>query len=241
MKRLSISLMLIISLFISCKSSQTKTQLISENKTLKERIEKLKSFESINPEASVELEKMNVVYRGISNPIYITKPNALSFEAKAPGLSKKDRLGSYSMNPGSGNTVGIEIISKLKNGDSLVETKILRIKDIEAPIGTINKLGCDSMCELKLRKEELTDAIIGVKINNFLYDLDFRVISFKIKMPHYRTIEIMGNKMNIRANDLFTLLMPNDDVVIFDIKIYIPGRSKYRLKGIAPIEIKILE
>ena len=183
---------------------------------------------------------MNVVYRGIPNPIYIAKPNALSFEVSAFGLKKVDNYGNYTLNPGSGKTVDLKIRSKLKNGDSLTEIKTLRIKDLKAPFAMINQIGCDSKCELKLKKEELANAVIEVKVNDFLFDRDFYVTAFKIKMPHYRTIHIEGNKMNVRANDLFTLLVPNDKVIIFDIKIRISGNSSYRLKNIAPIIIEIV-
>ena len=232
---------LILTLILSCKSSDSKFQLRIENKALKERIKTLESYGSLQIEAALELKKMNVVYRGITNPIYISKPNVLSFEAFAPGLSKKDEIGNYTLNPGLGNTVEIEIKSILKNGDSLIEVKTLRINDIKAPIGTINKLGCGSKCELKLKKEELTDAIIGAIINNFQTDMNFKVTSYKIKMTHYRTLEIDGNKMNVWANDLFTLLRPDDLIQIFDITVKISGSTSYRLKRIAPIIIEITE
>lgn len=240
MKRI-IFFLSILSLLQSCKSSYSKTELLKENETLKERIQKLEAIDPVNREASIELKKMNVVYRGIANPIYISKPNAVSFEATAPGLKKLDKLGNYNLSPGTGQRVDITIKSKLNNGDSLTEIKTLRIKDVSAPIGTINSIGCSSKCELKLKKEELTDAEIGAKVNDFIHNIDLRVASFKIKMPHYRTIEIDNNKMNPRANDLFTLLIQNDIVKIFDIKVYISGSSNYRLKGIAPIIIRIIE
>ena len=184
---------------------------------------------------------MNVVYRGVANPIYISKPNVVSFEATAFGLKKLDNFGNYNLNVGTGRTIDITIKSKLKNGDSLTEIKTLRIKDISVPIGTINGIGCGNKCELKLKKEEMTDAIIKAEVKNFVHDLDLIVASFKIKMPHYRVIKINGNKMNVRANDLFTLLRPDDIIEIFDIKSYISGSSSYRLKGIAPITIRIIE
>ncbi|WP_179021298.1 GldM family protein [Winogradskyella forsetii] len=241
MKKANIYPILILVLALNCKSSQSKTQLVSENKALKERIEKLQSLDSLKTEATLELKKMNVVYRGVSNPIYISKPNVIWFEASAPGLKEKDKKGNYILAPGSGNTIDITIKSKLNNGDSLTEIKTLRIKDIKAPIGTINKLGCGANCELKFKKKELTNAVIDAKIYDFLHEMDFVVNSFKIKMPHYRTLEIDGNTMNIWANDLFTLLRPGDLIQIFDINIHISGSSSYRLKGVSPILIKIIE
>ena len=71
--------------------------------------------------------------------------------------------------------------------------------------------------------------------------MNFKVTSFKIKMPHYRTLEIDGNKMNVWANDLFTLLRPDDLIQIFDITVKISGSTSYRLKRIAPIIIEITE
>ena len=171
-----------------------------------------------NTEATLELKSINVVYRGFSNPIYISKPNVMSFEASASGLRKKDSLGNDVLSPGTGKSVDIKIKWKLKNGDYLSQIKTLRIKDIGKPYRTINNFDCDTKCELKL-KEELTNAIIDVKVNDFLHDNDFIVTSFKIKMHHYRTIEIVGDKMNIRANDLFTLLKPNDLIQIFNIRV----------------------
>ncbi|WP_296385871.1 GldM family protein [Winogradskyella sp.] len=241
MKKASIFFIIIINLTLSCKSSQSKTQLLTENNALKERIKRLEVTDSLNLEAALKLKKMNVVYRGFPNPIYISKPNTKSVIASASGLKKIDNNGNYILSPGSGDSVDIEIRSLLKNGDSKSEVKTLRIKDINAPYGTINNRGCNSKCELQFTKEEMTNSKIGAKTNDFLYGLDFRVTAFKIKMPHYRTIKIVGNKMNIRANDLFTLLRPNDSIQIFDIKLKIRGSSHYRLKGIPPILIKIVE
>lgn len=241
MKKIVLFLFSCLSFFISCKSSYSKAELLNENNVLKERISKLETNDSLNLEAAIELKKMNVVYRGVSNPIYISKPKAISFEASAPGLKKVDNLGNYVLSTGLGNTVDIIIQSKLKNGNSLTEIKTLRIRDIGRPYGTINNFGCNFNCELKFTKEELTDAMIGAKVNDLLHNMDFIVSSFKLKMPHYRTLEIEGNKMNIWANDLFTLLRPNDKIQIFDIKVRILGVNSYRLKGVIPISIEVIE
>ena len=88
MKRAIVCTILFLNLVLSCKSSQSKTQLVAENKALKERIKTLESYDSMYTKAALELKNMNVVYRGVSNPIYISKQNVLSFEASAPGLKK---------------------------------------------------------------------------------------------------------------------------------------------------------
>lgn len=240
MKRIVLFLSLLF-LLQSCKSSYSKTELLKENQALKERIKKLEASDTINKEAALELKKMNVVYRGVANPIYISKPNVVSFEATAPGLRKLDSLGNYYLSPGTGRTVDITIKSKLKNGDSLTETKTLRIKDISAPIGTINGLGCGSKCEILLSKEELKNSSIGVKLDDFLFDLNIKATAFKIKLPNEKSIKLEGVKINDTTKARIDRLKTNEVVVIFDIKIQIPGNSRYKLKNPSPITIRIIE
>lgn len=90
-----ILIIILFNLIFSCKSTICKNELIQENQSLRERIITLESSNNVNHEAALEIKKMNVVYRGIPNPIYISKPNVLSFEATAPGLTKTDSLGNY--------------------------------------------------------------------------------------------------------------------------------------------------
>ncbi len=240
MKRLFLFLSLAF-LLQSCKSPYSKTELLKENKALKERIKKLETADTSNKEAALELKKTNVVYRGISNPIYISKPNAISFEATATGLKKIDSLGNYNLSPGSGNTLDVVIKSKLKNGDSLTETKTLRIKDISAPIGTINGIGCGSKCEIKMTKEEFCNATIGLKPNDFIYDWNFIVTKFKIAFEKGNILQVEGFKPDTLMQETIRQLKPNDLVTIFDIRYIVSGVNLYCMKSPSPISIRIIE
>lgn len=240
MKRLVLFLSLLF-LLQSCKSSYSKTELLKENTVLKERIKKLETADTVNKEVALELKKMNVVYRGISNPIYISKPNAVSFEATAFGLRKLDSLGNYNLSPGTGNTLDVVIKSKLKNGDSLTETKTLRIKDISAPVSTINGIGCGGKCEVLLKKDELTSGKIGVKVNDFLFSWEFKVSGFKIHLKG-KTYDFEGNLLDNSLEQEIQNLKKDDQLVIFDIKYKIVGASgRIRYKNPPPILIRIVE
>lgn len=240
MKRLVLFLSFLF-LLQSCKSSYSKTELLKENKALKERIKKLETADTLNKEVALELKKMNVVYRGVANPIYISKPNAVSFEATASGLRKLDSLGNYYLSPGTGKTVDITIKSKLKNGDSLTETKTLRIKDISAPIGIINGIGCGNKCEVLLKKDELTRGKIGVKVNEFLFSWEFKVSGFKIHLKG-KTYDFEGNHLDNSLEQEIQNLKEDDRLVIFDIKFKIVGApSGIRYKNPSPILIRIAE
>ncbi|WP_422106420.1 GldM family protein [Winogradskyella sp.] len=235
------STLFILFIIQSCKTSYSKTELLKENNILKERLKAFEALDTLHNKTALELKNMNVVYRGISNPIYISKPNALSFEASAFGLKKKDNYGNYALSPGSGHTVDIKIKSKLKNGDSLIELKTLRIKDIGNLNGTINRLGCGAKCEIQMSKEELANAEVGVKVNDFLLDWEFKVNGFKIYL-HGTTYDVKGNKINDSTKPKLKNLRTNDEVIIFDIKLKIIGApAGLRYKNPSPISINIVE
>ena len=242
MKRIVLFLSFLF-LLQSCKSSYNKAELLRENEALKKRIKKLETADNSNKEAALELKKMNVVYRGVANPIYISKPNAVSFEATAPGLKKIDSLGNYNLNPGTGKTVDIAIKSKLKNGDSLTEIKSLRIKDISAPIGTINGIGCGRDCELKMTKNKLMkESSISVKVEDFIFDWSFQVRHFKLKINDTEIIQVNGSILDAEKLNVLEKLKINDSVKIFDIRWSIIGsKSTYSLRAPSPILIRIIE
>ena len=242
MKRIVLILSFLF-LLQSCKSSYSKTELLKESKALKERIKKLETVDALNKEAALELKKMNVVYRGVPNHIYISKPNVVSFEATAFGLKKLDNFGNYNLNVGTGRTIDITIKSKLKNGDSLTEIKTLRIKDISVPIGTINGIGCGRDCELKMTKNKLMkESSISVKVEDFIFDWSFKVRHFKLKINDTEIIQVNGSILNAEKLNVLEKLKINDSVKIFDIRWSIIGsKSTYSLRAPSPILIRIIE
>ena len=73
---------------------------------------------------------MNVVYRGITNHIRLTIPNAIRTEASAPGLKKIDDFGNYTFYPRAGRNVDILISGIMPNNDTIYRIKKLRILHI---------------------------------------------------------------------------------------------------------------
>lgn len=89
----------------------------------------------------VSAEKLNVVYRGVPNPIKIAVPGAKSFIATADGyntIEKKDDFGNYILKVGGGNEVKIHIEAQMEDGSVLREEKVFRIYGLAAPSATIN-------------------------------------------------------------------------------------------------------
>ena len=224
----------------SCKSSSvSKQDLITENKVLKERLAQLNTINTDSLAAVVEVSNMNVVYRGVFNPIRITLPNAVKTEASAPGLKKVDDYGNYTFVPHSGKTVDINVLGIMPNNDTIHETKRLRIKSIGKFLGTVNGFGCGNKCEVLLTKEELKKAKIEIKLYDLLFDWAYEVPRFKIKFPDKMSISVEGNRITNRLEEHIESLKIGDKVLIFDIKVNL--KTEALIKPPTPVLIRIVE
>ncbi|MFK7832319.1 MAG: gliding motility protein GldM [Winogradskyella sp.] len=187
--------------------------------------------------ATISADKMNVVYRGVANPMTISfagvPDNKVS--ASGSGLSKASGTGKYVMNPGTGREVTINVSATLDDGSRASDQQTFRIKDIPKPTGTIS--GKDGI--VKLPKRNLEIGTIGAELNDFVFDLPINVTSFKIKVPGQPTVAVAGTKMNSQAKSAIGRARKGDVVTIFDIQAKITGNAKYRLKGVSPVAVEV--
>lgn len=187
--------------------------------------------------ATISADKMNVVYRGVANPMTISfagiADNKVS--ASAPGLSKGSGVGKYVMNPGQGREVTINVSGTLPDGGKVNDRATFRIKDIPSPTGTIR--GEDG--NVSMQRNSLEIATIGAKLDDFDFDLPLTVTSFKIKIPGQPTISVGGTKLNDRAKSALRKAKRGDAVTIFDIKAQISNNSSYKLKKVSPVLIEL--
>ena len=88
--------------------------------------------------AVISADKMNVVYRGVENPMTISIPGIPDnkVRARAPGL-KRSRGSKYLMNPGKGKTVKIVATGTLPDGKVVSTSTSYRIKNLPNPTGTV--------------------------------------------------------------------------------------------------------
>ena len=189
--------------------------------------------------AVISADKMNVVYRGVPNPITISMPGISNnkLTAKAVGLRRIGNSENYMMNPGSGRTVKINVLGIRSDGKKVNSSKTFRIKDIPAPVGTIRgELGNDV---IKMPKTSLSRATIGATLPDFDFDLNLRVLSFSIKVPGKPTLNIRGTKLNEAGRRALSRARRGDNVMILNIKAKLIGNEGYYLKKIAPVIIEI--
>ena len=91
--------------------------------------------------ATIAADKMNVVYRGVVNPMTIDfaglDPSKVTARATSGTLSKKSG-NAYTMSPGTGKEVTINVNATLPDGGGPVSDKAtFRIKNIPRPTGTM--------------------------------------------------------------------------------------------------------
>jgi gliding motility-associated protein GldM len=196
------------------------------------------SFSTISkPNAAViSADKMNVVYRGVANPMTISIPGIPNnkVSASAPGLSK--RSGSnYVMNPGTGRNVTITASGILPDGQKISTKSEFRIKDIPRPTGSVR----GETGSVKMGKQNLEISTIGAVLEDFDFDLNLQVKGFKFKVPGQPTVSVNGNKLDNRAKAALRRAKRGDAVQIFDVQAEITNNRSYKLKKVSPVIVEI--
>lgn len=192
---------------------------------------------SVIPEPSsavVSADKMNVVYRGLDNPISVSLPGVgdNNLKVSASGGSLSGSKGRYSIRPGSGNIATINVSAKLSSGKTVNSKATFRIKDIPAAMGSVR----EQYGTVRMPKSGLANAPIDAGLPDFEFDLDIKVKSFKIKVPGELTIIVNGTTLSAAAKKVLSKARRGDIINIYDIKATANG---YDLKQVLPVNIEL--
>ena len=173
--------------------------------------------------ANISADKMNVVYRGLPNPITVSFAGIgdNNVTASAAGMSSAGGKGKYNLNPGAGTEVTVVATGKMADGKSVSDKRVFRIKNIPAPLGAIG--GTTGI--QKGAKSRLEVSTIAAVLPDFLYDLDFQVTQFALKVPGQASIVVNGNKVDERCRAALSRAKAGDQVTISDIKTRVVGAS----------------
>lgn len=164
----------------------------------------------------VSADKMNLVYRGISNPISIAVNNAKSYTISGDGVIFQK--GKYVLKPG----VGLEtkVIVEIENfdGSKIKEEHVFRIKGLPKPIGTLNDEYSTNGSALIFSKEELKGSKVGIKFIDFLFNFDPIVTQFNFSIVGKKAIIVEGNKFNNEVIMIIKKAKKRDYLIISEIK-----------------------
>ena len=187
--------------------------------------------------ATISADKMNVVYRGVVNPMTISFAgiSADKVSASAPGLSSAGSAGSFSMRPQSGSEVVINVTGTLPDNSKVTDRRTFRIKGIPSPSGTIR----GEMGVVKGPKSNLEIATIGAKLVDFDFEVGLDVVGFNLKVPGLPTVVVQGNKLNAQCKAVLSKVGRGDQVTISEIKTKLVGAGSYLLPRTAVVIFEI--
>ena len=187
--------------------------------------------------ANISADKMNVVYRGLPNPMTISFAGIGDnfVNASAPGLSKAGGNGKYVLTPQSGTEVTVSVSGKMTDGKTVTDKKVFRIKNIPAPAGAIGGV----VGVQKGAKSRLEVSTISADLQDFVYDLKYEVTRFSFKVPGQPAIIVSGNKVDQKCRAALARATKGDQISIFDIKTKIVGASGIIPKDASPVIYEI--
>ena len=187
--------------------------------------------------AVISADKMNVVYRGVPNPMTISIPGIPDnlVRATATGLNKTGGSGKYVMTPASGREVTIRVSGTLPNGQTVSSSQNFRIKDIPSPQGTIRK----ESGHVVMPNSSLVNSTVGAALADFDFDLKLSTTGFTVKVPGQGAVVVRGSRMDAAAKKAIARAKRGDVVTIFDIKSSLVGNSGYKIKNASPVSVEI--
>ncbi|NJW53603.1 type IX secretion system motor protein PorM/GldM [Salinimicrobium oceani] len=200
----------------------------------------VKSSYSVIPKpnsAVISADKMNVVYRGVANPMTISIPGVGNVSANAPGLRSAGGAGNYIMDVTTlqAREVTINVSGQLPGGEKVSDSKTFRVKDIPRPVGTVR--GEDGT--VRMQRNTLEIATIGAALPDFDFDLALRVTGFKFKVPGQPTVQVRGQQLDERAKAALRRAGRGEAVQIFDVEAQLANNSGYKLKQVSPVVVEL--
>jgi gliding motility-associated protein GldM len=176
-------------------------------------------------QAIVSADKMNVVYRGIKNPITVSMPGVPSNKITAtssPAKLTKLSGTSYEVIPTTGNELKINVSGEI-DGERISSPPVtFRIKSLPRPTPTVRG-EIQEGSAIQMPRNALKISQIGATFENFDFDITPVVKQFTLSIPGQPSVVISGNRLDQRAQGLLDLAKAGDVVQIFDIRADVPG------------------
>ncbi|MNK60267.1 hypothetical protein D3C87_793970 [compost metagenome] len=186
--------------------------------------------------AILAADKMNVLYRGLSNPISgsILGADLSATTLSAAGASVSGSNGKWNVTPGGGNEVTLTIAGKSPSGKVISQPFKFRVKNIPPPRGEIRGKSYDVMPANMISKQTLT-----ATLKDFDFPVTFSVVSFKVKVPGKAVMSVNGNSL-APVESLTKGLRSGDNIAIFDVQATAQGLSGVVLPNIGGVVISAL-
>ena len=173
-------------------------------------------------DASIAADKMNVVYRGLENPLTVSISGVPNNKVSVSGSGiRKVGDGNYLIVPSTGTTTNITATATLDDGSKVSSSKQFRIKNIPSPKGKISgKTG-----SVRLNKRDVTTSKILASFEGFVYDLNPSVYSFDLTISGQTPISVSGNRLDASAKAAVNSAPRKSTITIDNIRVRVQGIS----------------
>ena len=193
-------------------------------------------YEVAKPSLVVSATKMNVLYRGIENPIEVSVPgipqDALTATISTGSLSKKPD-GSYVANVKTGSEAIINVSAEIQGQKKNMGQFKFRLKSVPDPVA---KFAGKTAVDNTVKKSELT-ASLGViaDLKDFVFDLNYPIRSFDIAVTNGADVKILSstsNRLTAQQKELLRETRRNQTISVENIKATAPDGTIRKLAGI---------
>ncbi|QOW11702.1 gliding motility protein GldM [Kaistella flava (ex Peng et al. 2021)] len=185
--------------------------------------------------AILTADKMNVLYRGLPNPISgsILGADMSGISLSAPGANVSGSGGKWTVTPGGGSTVTLTISGRDPKGAVISQAFPFRIKSVPPPVGQIQGDYVVSMPASSIPNQK-----VSVVMPDFDFPVSFTVNSFMFRVPGKAAMLVNGNSLSSVGN-LSKGLRAGDIAYVFNIKATATGLGDQALKQIPPVVINV--
>ncbi|QNR25397.1 type IX secretion system motor protein PorM/GldM [Croceimicrobium hydrocarbonivorans] len=187
--------------------------------------------------------KMNVLYRGVDNPLEIGVPGVepSKIRVSGPGV-RQVKPGEYiadvtGMTGQTEVTISVSVAETDADGKESTRpagTKKFRIKGLPPAVGTIYK-----RTEGLFSANAIANATVEARFEDFVFDLDLDVVSFELAIPGSPPVRVNGDKVPSSARAKILNLRPGATVTFRNIKAKPKGNSKVRVDRVATISVDV--
>jgi gliding motility-associated protein GldM len=187
--------------------------------------------------AVISADAMNVVYRGVDNPVSVSLPGVSSNNLKVSGTGgqiTKSKLG-YIIKPGKGTEFIVNVSATLSSGKKVNSPKKFRIKDIPPAMGMVR----GDYGIVKMPRTSISRAAITAGLPDFVFDLKLKVNKFTVKVPGQLAVTVYGTVFNAAAKKILSKARRGDVITIFDIEAVIENNISYKLNKVLPVSIEV--
>tara|TARA_Y100000782_G_C10182242_1_gene264570 strand:- start:219 stop:1880 length:1662 start_codon:yes stop_codon:yes gene_type:complete len=196
------------------------------------------SFIVAAPSLTVSPTAMNVVYRGLSNPVKISVAGVADSKIKASvsngSISQKEG-NEYIVKPGSGNTCNINVKAEMNDG-TLKDfgSMEFRVQDVPNPVGMF--AGIKGSGSAPLAQLKATDKIYAI-LENFMFEgVKFQVVGFELSGVidgNFRSYRATGDRLTSDMKDLINRQFRGQKVFVENIRVKGPdGKEKTLFSGV---------